>query len=127
MGDRMAIQQVSTFQSNIVTKLGLSVKPGTPIYLGNSNILHMQSKHPADYAKYGNRISAILNNPDYIRNNPKDNSIEYVKEFKIDNEFVKVAVRVSGAGIWFVRSLYVLNNNRVQNFINKGTLKKLDN
>lgn len=120
----MKAQQVSTFQAKVVAALGLSVSPGTPIYLGESNIAHMQAKHPADYAKYGNYISTILNSPDYIRTNSKDGSVEYVKEFQINGEFVKVAVRVTGAGTWFVRSLYILNHNRVQNFINKGTLKK---
>lgn len=120
----MAAQQVSAFKSNIIEKLGLSVENGTPIYLGESNIAHMKSKHPVDYEKYGDQIPAILDSPDYIRTNPKDGSVEYVKEFRIDNEFVKVAVRVSGAGTWFARSLYILNNNRVQSFISKGTLKR---
>ncbi len=120
----MKAQQIGTFQANVIAALGLSVAPGTPIYLGKSNIAHMLAKHSEDYAKYGDQISIILNSPDYIRTNSKDGSVEYVKEFQINGEFVKVAVRVTGAGTWFVRSLYVLNNNRVQNFINKGTLKK---
>ncbi|MBQ8688012.1 MAG: transposase [Ruminococcus sp.] len=111
----MAAQQVSTFQSNIITKLGLSVEPGTPIYLGESNIAHMKSKHPADYEKYGDHIPAILDSPDYIRTNPKNGSVEYVKEFKIDNEFVKVAVRISGAGRVYLRLHFV--SSRIQNLL----------
>ena len=84
----------------------------------------MQSSHPADYAKYGAKITDILSSPDYARVNPKDGSIEYVKEYQVDGEFVKVAVRVSGGGNLYARSLYVLNKNRVQDFITKGTLKK---
>jgi len=57
--------------------------------------------------------------------NPKDGSIEYVREFLLDGEFVKVAVRVSGSGNLYARSMYVLNRQRVQNFIDNGTLKKL--
>lgn len=87
----------------------------------------MKSKHSADYAKYGEKIPDIISSPDYARVNPKDGSVEYVKEFEIDNEFVKVAVRVSGNGVYYARSLYVLNRKRVQNFIEKGTLKSLDN
>ena len=120
----MKAQQVSVFQENVVAALGLSVTPGTPIYLGASNVAHMQAKHPADYAKYGGQISLILSSPDYVHTNPKDGSVEYVKEFQIDGDFVKVAVRVTGAGTWFARSLYILNAQRVQNFIKKGTLKK---
>ena len=42
----------------------------------------------------------------------------------INNEYVKVAVRISYSEIFYARSLYVLNSNRVKNFINKGTLIK---
>ena len=48
-----------------------------------------------------------------------------MKEFKIDDEFVKVAVRLSGGGALYARSLYILKPNRVKNFIAKGTLKKV--
>ena len=96
------------------------------IYIGESNILHMKSSHPADYEKYKAEIGNILSNPDYIGLNKKDSSIEYVKEFCIDNEFVKVAVRVSQSNRFYARSLYVLNNNRVKNFISKNTLKPID-
>lgn len=52
----------------------------------------MQSRHPQDYEKYGADIADILNCPDYVGKNPKDDSIEYVKEYQVDGEFVKVAV-----------------------------------
>lgn len=42
----------------------------------------------------------------------------------INNKYVKVAVRISSSEIFYARSLYVLNSNRVKNFINKGTLIK---
>ena len=85
----------------------------------------MQNRHPADYAKYGQFIPQILAQPDYVGENPADGSIEYVKDFQINGEFVKVAVRLSGSGKLYARSLYVLNSNRVNNFIKKGTLKKI--
>jgi len=118
------MKQVGKLDSKIITLLSLSLAPGTPIYIGQSNIQHIQNRHPADYAKYGSRIPDIISAPDYVRENPKDGSIEYVKEFQINNEFVKVAVRVSGNGVLYARSLYILNSKRVQNFIAKGTLKK---
>ncbi len=118
-------QQVGILSEKIINILGLSLQANTPILLGESNIIHMQNSHPNDFAKYGDNIAFILSNPDYVGINKKDNSIEYVKEFCIDGEFVKVAVRVSNNGQLFARSIYVLNNNRVHNFINKGTLKKV--
>ena len=66
----------------------------------------------------------ILAAPDYVGQNPTDGSIEFVKEFLLAGEYVKVAVRLSQSDRFYARSLYVLNNNRVKNFIAKGTLKK---
>lgn len=38
----------------------------------------------------------IINSPDYFGKNPLDNSIELVKEFKVDGtNYVKVALRIS--------------------------------
>lgn len=84
----------------------------------------MQSSHPADFAKYGSELVNILAHPDYVGQNPTDGSIEYVKEYLVDGEYVKVAVRLAQSDRYYARSLYILNNNRVKNFISKGTLKK---
>lgn len=72
---------IGKLNAKIISLLELDLTPNTPIYLGDSNIKHIISKHPQDYEKYGDKISDILNAPDYVRKNPKDNSIEYVKEF----------------------------------------------
>ena len=84
----------------------------------------MQVRHPGVYARYGIYLKVILATPDYVGLNPKDGSIEYVKEFFDNGEFVKVAVRVSLSGNLYARSLYILNRQRVENFINSGALKK---
>lgn len=119
------MKQVGKLEKRIIDLLGLNMAVDSPILLGESNIQHMKSSHPDDYLKYGAKIPEILSSPDYARVNPKDGSIEYVKEYRIDGEFVKVAVRISGGGKLYARSLYVLNKNRVQDFIKKGTLKKI--
>jgi hypothetical protein len=116
--------QVGQIKPDVIAALNLSIPADTPIYIGDSNISHMKSKHPNDYAKYGQYINVILASPDYVGINPSDNSIEYVKEFVINNDFVKVAVRVSQSGNLYARSLYILNPNRVKNFVANGTLKK---
>lgn len=116
---------VGRIDKKIINLLNLTINEDAPIYLGDSNIQHMKKSHPADYKKYGADIMSILSAPDYVGINPGDDSLEYVKEYKIDNEHVKVALRVSRQGIYYARSLYVLNNNRVINFINKGTLIKV--
>lgn len=105
--------------------LGISSKDDDTIYIGTTNILHMKNSHPEDYAKYKDQIKYILASPDYVGLNLKDYSIEYVKSFIINNEYVKVAVRVSSNNKYYARSIYVLNKRRVENFIKKGTLKKI--
>ena len=108
----------------VIDLLNISYITNRNIYIGDTNIEHMQSSHPEDYEKYKNEIINILSTPDFIGLNKKDSSIEYVKEYIIDDEYVKVAVRVSNSNRLYARSLYVLNKRRVENFIKKGTLKK---
>lgn len=115
-------KEIGKINKKLIKLLNLSVPEDTPIFLGDSNVQHMKSSHPEDYDKYGKHIESIIYSPDYVAINKKDNSIEYVKEFIINEEYVKVAVRVSTNGTYFARSLYVLNTNRVNNFIEKGTL-----
>ena len=98
----------------------------SPIYVADSNIEHMKTSHPEDFKKYGGELQNIITNPDYVGKNTKDDSIEFTKEYFINGEYVKVAVRVSTQNVYYARSMYVLNTNRVKNFIEKGTLKKLD-
>jgi len=117
--------QIGFISKDVANALELSHLENAPIFLGDSNIEHMQRRHFNDYVKYQLEIINIIIAPDYVGVNAKDNSIEFVKEFAIDGEFVKVAVRVSQNNILYARSLYVLNKNRVNNFIEKGTLKKV--
>ena len=117
---------VGKVTAQVAELLGLAAPVNPNIYLGDSNLEHMRSSHPSDFAKYGTELINILAYPDYVGTNPTDSSIEYVKEFLIDGEYVKVAVRLSGRGVYFARSLYVLNPRRVSNYIAKGTLKKID-
>ena len=117
-------KQVGKLSQRVIELLGLTLSEGRSILLGESNIAHMVSRHPEDYALYGEYIPLILSMPDYAALNTKDESIEYVKEVQMDDVYVKVAVRVSARGQLFARSVYRLNTNRAKNFIEKGTLKK---
>ena len=113
-------KQVGVLCQRVIDLLGLSMTEGQSILLGESNIAHMVSRHPADFALYGEYIPLILAAPDYVALNAKDGSIEYVKEVQVNS----VYVRVSARGQLFARSVYRLNTNRVLNFIEKGTLKR---
>lgn len=120
----VGIQVVGTVTESVAQLLGITLPKDRQIYFGQSNLNHMQSRHPAYYAKYGGYLQSILSAPDYVGQNPTDGSIEYVKEFQIEGNFVKVAVRLSQSDRYYARSLYVLNPSRVKNYIAKGTLKK---
>lgn len=122
----MPRKKIGQFSAEIIKTLGLDIPVGTPIYIADSNIEHMKASHPKDYEKYGNDIESIIASPDYLGRNIKDDSIEFTKEYLLDGNFVKVAVRVSLQNVYYTRSMYVLNANRVKNFIAKGTLVKLD-
>lgn len=125
MPKQMPRQIVGTISAEVISLLGLDTAVGTPIFIGESNRQHMITKHPEDYEKYGSYIPEILSSPDYVAQNPKNSSIEYVKEFHIDHDFVKVAVRITSSGAYYARTLYVLNSGRVERFIEQETLKKI--
>ncbi len=55
----------------------------------------------------GIQISDIINNPTYVAKNPNQDSIEYIKEYLVENEFVLVAVRTSNKGKMFARTLFI--------------------
>ena len=65
-----------------------------------------ESDKVQDYEKYGKDISKIIENPTYVARNPTQGSIEYIKEYKINNEFVLVAVRISNKGTMFAKTLF---------------------
>ena len=117
--------KIGVISETVIELLGLPIEPGTPIYLGQSNITHMQSRHPEDYERYGSCIGEIISSPDYVGINPSDGSIEYIKDFRVDNEYVKVAVRVSQRGTYFARSLFTRNRSKIDRFIASGKLQPL--
>lgn len=59
-------KQVGILCQRVIDLLGLSMTEGQSILLGESNIAHMVSRHPADFALYGEYIPLILAAPDYV-------------------------------------------------------------
>jgi len=119
-------EKIGVISKQVATILDIPDVAGKNIYIGEANIAHMKNRHFDDYQKYGEYISEIVSQPDFVGINPKDQSIEYVKEFSVNDDFVKVAVRVSSGGQYYARTLYVLKNSRVNNFIAQGTLKRVE-
>ena len=119
-------KQIGYFSQDVIDLLNLDMKAGTPIYIGESNIEHIKSRHPYEYEQYLPYIDEIISKPDYVGQNPKDGSISYVKTYQLGSEYVRVAVRITPNGVPFAKSLHILSTCNAERYIERGTLKKLD-
>ena len=72
---------VSSAVSKALGDDGQQYKAGDMIYIGESNVNHMKRRHFSAYNKYGDRLSNIISEPDYVGINEEDESLEYVKIF----------------------------------------------
>lgn len=111
---------------DVIKTLGLNISPDTPVFIGESNIEHIKNRHPYEFDKYYKDISIIINSPDYVGINPKDDSILFVKLYNVDGEDVRVAVKIASGGKYFARTLHSLSTCNAERYLEKGTLKRLD-
>jgi len=114
------MKQVGIITADVIHILGLDIAPDTPIYLGETNINHMLSEHETDYKLYGEMIEDIIASPTYV--GYWKGSIEYIKEL---SQYVKVAVRVSSDKLYFARTLYTMNPDRVEKLVANGSISPL--
>lgn len=117
---------VGYISQSVIDTLGLSLKPDIPVFIGDSNIEHIKSRHPYEYDVYYKEIGAIINSPDYVGLNPKDKSILFVKLFRMNTDYIHVAVKITSVGKYFVKTLHSLSTCNAERYIEKGTSKKLD-
>lgn len=117
---------IGYISKSVIEILDLDLVPNTPVFIGESNIQHIQNRHPYEYDKYYKDISTIINTPDYIGINPKDNSILFVKLYKTDKEYVRIAVKITSSGKCFAKTLHSLSTCNAERYLKKGTLKRLD-
>lgn len=116
---------VGKITKKVIDTFGLTLSEDQLILCGKSNREHMLEEHPEDYNAYGDKIEEIINNPDFIAKHPKkkNSSIEYVKIYKNEeDEYVLVAVRASGNGILFARTLFVMDPKKVDKYNEKSAL-----
>lgn len=121
------MQLVGRFNKKIIDLLNLSIEENTPIYIGSVNEIHIRNRHEYEYDKYRSDIEEILEQPDYVGISPRDNSVMYVKDYIEAGEYVRVGVKVASSGKYFVRTLHLLSTYNAERYIEKGTLKKVDN
>ena len=122
------VDKIGKFSKKIIDLLNLDIPENTEIYIGNQNREHMEKKHSHDYYYYHHLLPNIIENPDYVGIEPKNNSIEYIKEVSIDpNVIIKIAILVSSNGKYFVRTMYNISDHKIQSALNKGYLFKVEN
>ncbi len=117
---------IGYISQSVIKTLGLNILPDTPVFIGESNIEHIKNRHPYEFDKYYRDISMIINAPDYVGINPKDNSILFVKLYYINGEYIRVAVRITASGRYFAKTLHSLSTCNAERYLKKGTLKRLD-
>lgn len=113
-------KQIGKVNKRVIELLNLGYKEELPIIIGDTNIEHMKRQHPKDYEKYKDKIKDIVNEPTYVAKNPNKGSIEYIKKYKIDNEFVLVAVRISNKGTMFVKTLFKMTERKINIYLNNN-------
>ncbi|WP_455067693.1 PBECR3 domain-containing polyvalent protein [Parvimonas micra] len=87
---------------------------------------HLEKRQHYDVLKYLDDIKDIIDNPDYVGVNKKDNKIalEYVKCF---NKNVLLVLKVNKTkDKFFIASMYSINDFKLNNRKFSGRLKKVD-
>ncbi|AQQ55570.1 PBECR3 domain-containing polyvalent protein [Planococcus lenghuensis] len=109
----------------VIRILNLSLETDTPIFIGETNLQHMKDEHPEDFMKYGNKISEILQSPDFVAKHPRKDSIEFIKKYYDEEveDYVLVAVRATKSNIHFARTLFVMADEKVVQYNAKEALK----
>ena len=109
-------RQIGKVTNKVIDILGLDYEEEQPIFIGEANLNHMKEEHPEDFEKYGAKLEDIIKEPTYLARNKKKKSIEFIKEYKIDEKFVLVAVRVSNNNVHFARTMYVMAEEKVEKY-----------
>lgn len=116
------MKKVGKLSKKVIQAFNLNHSEGAEIKLSLKRKNHME-KHRgefADFDKTFDRIDEIILDPDYVGQHPNGRSLEYIK--KIDGN-VLVAVRLSKE--LTVRTMYVINDTKLKNYINAGRTKKM--
>ena len=118
-------RKIGKITKKVIDILNLDIEEDTPIFINERNIEHIENNHPEDYKKYFNQISNILENPTYVAKHPNKKSIEYIKRYIINNEYVLVAVRVTKNNVNFARTMFVMTDRKVEIYKRGGYFKKI--
>ena len=117
------IEKLGVVGEIIVNSFNLQISPDTPIYIGLSNRIHMENAHREIYLAYADCMQEIIASPDYVGVNPHDDSLEYYKKYGDVTLNIKLAVRPTGKGVYFAKTLYDINEHSLNSYLSKGRAK----
>lgn len=120
------MKPIAHISQEVIDLLELDITPNTPVFIGETNLAHIKSRHPYEYDKYLPDIGNIINQPDYVGLSRRDSSILFVKLYEINGEYIRVAVRITSGGKCYAKTLHLLSTCNTERYLEKGTLKKLD-
>jgi hypothetical protein len=116
------VEKIGEIKAEVIQLLELEIMPNTPIYIGASNIAHMAQEHSYEFNRFFDKIPHIIDTADFVRLKKDDNSIEYIKLF---GKYLKLSIRIAGDNNYYVRSLYFVENNRIERLLKNNELKRL--
>lgn len=93
------------------------------VYMYPGFIKHVKKRHPKIFEKYYSLIPEIIENPDYVGQNPKEPySLELIKMIKGG---LLLAIKLGPAGYLFLSSMYALKNGeyKVKKRLRTGRIK----
>ena len=106
----------------VIKAFNLDYKPGEDITQSAQRKKHME-KHRQEFSDFDaiyERIPEIIAHPDYICHNPDGQSLEYIK--RIDGN---VLVAVTLCDKLNVRTMFVIKDSKLKNYLNAGRAKKM--
>ena len=66
------------------------------VILTTERIEHIKEHHPGDYEKYGDYISEIINEPDYVLNDNKNiDTVLFMKTIDIEDKNIQLVIRLN--------------------------------
>ena len=106
----------------VIKAFNLDYKPGEDITQSAQRKKHME-KHRQEFSDFDaiyERIPEIIAHPDYIGHHPDGQSLEYIK--RIDGN---VLVAVTLCDKLNVRTMFVIKDSKLKNYLNAGRAKKM--
>ena len=114
----MSEKVVGILNDKIINLLNLDPDlEGKEILLSSKRKKH--KREFLDFEKSFNEINLVINEPNYVGLHPDGQSIQFIK---VTNENVLLAVKLDKA--LYVRTMYVIKDNKLQNYLNSGRIKK---